>query len=98
MNPKLKAFLFFWVCVAGGAGGGYFSSSFSPVQAQIAIVDINALVMKAVADNSTQTEEGAKALTARVKETTNKLVQQGIVVLDAQSVIDAPEEAYVSIE
>jgi len=98
MSPGLRMFLFFLCCVAGGAGGGYFASSFSPVPAQIAIVDVNALVMKAVANNATQTEEDAKALTARVKATTDKLVQQGVVVLDAQSVINAPEDAYVAIE
>ncbi len=81
-----------------GALGGYYAASFSPIPAQIAVVDVSALVMKAVEKNATQTEDDAKALTARVKATTDKLVQRGIVVLDAQSVLNAPEEAYVSIE
>ena len=85
-------------CGLCGALGGYFAASFSPTPAQIAIVDIQTLVKDAVAKNSTQTEDDAKALTARVKATTDKLVQQGIVVLDAQAVVNAPEEAYVNIE
>ncbi|HEY8095400.1 MAG TPA: hypothetical protein VIE65_04820 [Methylobacter sp.] len=85
-------------CLACGALGGYYAASFSPIPAQIAIVDVQALVKKAIEKNAAQTEDGAKALTARVKATTDKLVQQGVVVLDAQSVLNAPEEAYVNIE
>lgn len=85
-------------CGLCGALSGYYAAAFSPIPAQIAVVDVKALVMKAVEKNATQTEGDAKALTARVKATTDKLVQQGVVVLDAQSVLNAPEEAYVSIE
>jgi len=46
----------------------------------------------------TEQQMPANALTARVKATTDKLVQRCIIVLDAQSVLNAPEEAYVSIE
>lgn len=94
----LKLILVLFVCGLSGALGGYYAASFSPIPAQIAVVDVSALVMKAVEKNATQTEDDAKALTARVKATTDKLVQRGIVVLDAQSVLNAPEEAYVSIE
>lgn len=85
-------------CLACGALGGYYAASFSPIPAQIAIVDVQVLVKKAIEKNAAQTEDDAKALTARVKATTDKLVQQGLVVLDAQSVLNAPEEAYVNIE
>lgn len=98
MRSWLRDCLLVGVCVVGGAGGGYFAASFSPVPAQVAIVDVNALVMKAVSNNATQTDEDAKALTERVKAATDKLVQRGVVVLDAQSVINAPEDAYVVIE
>mgnify|MGYP003393715137 CR=1 FL=1 len=94
----LKLLMLFLSCVLCGALGGYYAASFSPIPAQIAVVDIQALVKKAVEKNETQTEDDAKALTARVKATTDKLVQQGVVVLDAQSVLNAPEEAYVNIE
>ena len=93
-----KLLLLLFSCGLCGALGGYYAASFSPIPAQIAVVDVKALVMKAVEKNATQTEDDAKALTARVKATIDKLVQQGVVVLDAQSVINAPEEAYVSIE
>jgi hypothetical protein len=100
MNPltPIKLLLLIIVCGLSGALGGYFSASFSPIPAQIAVVDIQTLVKKAMEKNATQTEDDAKALTARVKATTDKLVQQGVVVLDSQSVLNAPEEAYVNIE
>lgn len=86
------------VSVLAGGAGGYFAASYIPIPAQIAIVDVSSLVMKSLDKDKPQTEDEAKALTARVKATTEKLVKQGVVVLDAQSVIDAPEEAYVNIE
>ena len=97
MKP-LTVILLFLSCCLCGALGGYYAASFSPIPAQIAIVDIQSLVKKAMEKNATQTEDDAKALTARVKAATDKLVQQGVVVFDAQSVLNAPEEAYVNIE
>ena len=97
MKP-LSVFLLILSCSLSGALGGYYAASFSPIPAQIAIVDIQSLVKKAMEKNATQTEDDAKALTARVKAATDKLVQQGVVVFDAQSVLNAPEEAYVNIE
>jgi hypothetical protein len=97
MKP-LSVLLLGFYCSVCGALGGYYAASFSPVPAQIAIVDIQTLVKKAMEKNATQTEDDAKALTARVKAATDKLVQQGVVVFDAQSVLNAPEEAYVNIE
>ena len=100
MNPltPFKLFLLIIACSLSGALGGYFAASFSPIPAQIAVVDIQTLVKKAMEKNATQTEDDAKALTARVKAITDKLVQQGVVVLDSQAVLNAPEEAYVNIE
>ena len=97
MKP-LSVFLLILSCGLSGALGGYYAASFSPIPAQIAIVDIQSLVKQAMEKNATQTEDDAKALTARVKAATDKLVQQGVVVFDAQSVLNAPEEAYVNIE
>ncbi len=97
MKP-LSVFLLGFYCSVCGALGGYYAASFSPIPAQIAIVDIQSLVKIAMEKNATQTEDDAKALTARVKAATDKLVQQGVVVFDSQSVLNAPEEAYVNIE
>jgi len=97
MKP-LSVFLLVFSCSGCGALGGYYAASFSPIPAQIAVVDIQSLVKKAMEKNQTQTEDDAKALTARVKAATDKLVQQGVVVFDSQSVLNAPEEAYVNIE
>ena len=74
------------------------TASFSPIPAQIAIVDVQGLVKKAVEKNQAQTEDDAKALMAKVKSSTEELIQHGVVILDAQSVLSAPEEAYVHIE
>ena len=93
---KMMAFLVF--CVLSGALGGYYAASFSPIPAQIAIVDVQGLVKKAGDKNQAQTEDDAKALMAKVKSSTEALIQHGVVILDAQSVLSAPEEAYVHIE
>ena len=93
---KMMAFLVF--CLLSGALGGSYAASFSPVPAQISIVDVQGLVKKAVEKNQAQTEDDAKALMAKVKSSTGELIQRGVVILDAQSVLSAPEEAYVNIE
>lgn len=94
----LKMLVLLFSCVLSGALGGYYAASFSPVPAQIAIVDVQALVKKAVETDQAQTEEDAKALMTKVKSSTEELIQRGVVILDAQSVLSAPEEAYVNIE
>jgi len=94
----IKMLAFLVCCALSGALGGYYAASFSPVPAQIAIVDVQGLVKKAVEKNQAQTEDDAKALMNKVKASTEELVQRGVVILDAQSVLSAPEEAYVNIE
>ena len=94
--PKISAL----VIACGLCGGlcGYYAASFSPVQGQVAIVDVQALLKQAIDKNQAQTEADAKALTAKIKAATAPLVEQGIVILDSQSVLSAPEEAYVKVE
>jgi len=94
----LKMLVLLLCCVLSGGLGGYYAASFSPVPAQIAIVDVQGLVKKAVEKNQAQTEDDAKALMTKVKSSTEELIQRGVVILDAQSVLSAPEEAYVNIE
>ena len=94
----LKILVLLLSCALSGALGGYYAASFSPVPAQIAIVDVQGLVKKAVEKNQAQTEDDAKALMAKIKSSTEELIQRGMVILDAQSVLSAPEEAYVNIE
>ncbi|MBS3955245.1 MAG: hypothetical protein KGZ88_20030 [Methylomicrobium sp.] len=94
----LKMLVLLFSCVLSGALGGYYAAFFSPVPAQIAIVDVQGLVKKAVEKNQAQTEDDAKALMTKVKSSTEELIQRGVVILDAQSVLSAPEEAYVNIE
>lgn len=94
----IKIFLLVALCVLAGGVAGYYASSISPVPAQIAIVDVQGLVKKAAEKNQAQTEDDAKALMAKIKDSTEELIQRGVVILDAQSVLSAPEEAYVDIE
>ena len=94
--PKISALVIaFGLC---GSLCGYYAASFSPVQGQVAIVDVQALLKQAIDKNQAQTEADAKALTAKIKAATAPLVEQGIVILDSQSVLSAPEEAYVKVE
>ena len=85
-------------CGLCGALGGYYAASFSPVPGQIAIVDVQAIIKKSVDKNAAKTAEDAQALTAKIKASTDALVKQGIVILDPQAVLSAPEEAYVNVE
>ena len=93
---KLVALIF--LCGLCGALGGYFAAIFSPVPGQIAIVDVQAVIKQAVEKNQAKTTVDAQALTAIIKASTDALVKQGIVILDAQAIVSAPEEAYVTIE
>ena len=85
-------------CGLCGAVGGYYAAAFSPIPGQIAIVDVQAIIKKSVEKNEAKTAKDAQALTAKIKLATDELVKQGVVILDAQSVLSAPEEAYVYIE
>lgn len=85
-------------CGLWGGLGGYYAASFSPVQGQVAIVDVQALLKQAIDKKQSQTETDAKALTAKIKAATAPLVEQGIVILDSQSVLSAPVEAYVKVQ
>lgn len=100
MNPlsPVKLVMLLLSCGLCGALGGYYAAAFSPVPAQIAVVDVQTLVKKAVENNQAQTEDDAKALMTKIKSATQPLIEQGIVIFDAQSVLHAPEEAYVNIE
>jgi hypothetical protein len=86
------------VCAASGALGGYYAARFSPIQGQVAIVDMDLLLKEAIDNNQAKTEADGKALTERVKKATAPLVARGLVILDGQSVISAPDEAYVTVD
>lgn len=91
-----KSILWAALSILGGTAGGYFAAGQTAVPAQLAVVDIQSLIRQSTVNG--QTAADAKALTERIKATTAKLVAQGIIVIDAQSVVDAPEEAYVTVE
>jgi hypothetical protein len=95
---KTQIIALVFLCCLFGALGGYLAASFSPVQGQIAIVDVQALLKAAINSNLAQTETDAKALTEKIKQATAPLVERGIIILDAQSVLSAPKEAYVNVD
>ena len=45
---SLKLLLLLFSCALCGALGGYYAASFSPIPAQIAVVDVKALIVLAV--------------------------------------------------
>lgn len=90
MNP-LKLII---VSIISGSIGGYLSFSFTPIPAQIGIIDLKALVEKEAVLN----EDQAKVLTSKVKKVTESLVNKGVIIIDSQSVINAPEGAYINID
>lgn len=92
----VKSMLWALLGVVGGTTGGYFAAGQAAVPAQLAVIDIHSLVKQSTVNG--QTEADAKTLTGRIKATTAKLVALGVVVIDSQAVIDAPEEAYVTVE
>lgn len=86
------------VILSAGAGAlsGYYAARYAPVPAQLAIVDVKSIVMQATAAGAASPSE-TDAITKKIRSRTDALVQQGIIVLDADAVINAPEEAYVPI-
>ncbi len=79
---------------------GYIAAAQVPVQAQIAIIDIDKLITENAspnADGETQRRvslELSNAIKARARE----LSSYGLIVLDGKAVISAPEESYANVE
>ncbi len=91
-----KSILWAALGIFGGTAGGYLAADQTAVPAQLAVIDIQSLIKQSTVNG--QTEADAKALTSGIKATTAKLVAQGIIVIDSGAVVDAPEEAYVTVE
>ncbi|WP_347990199.1 hypothetical protein [Methylomonas sp. AM2-LC] len=98
MKEILKATALFAFCTGGGVIGGYWGGGMTPVQGQIAIIDVQAIVKSSMDKNPKQSEEDTKALTEKIKDMTESLVAEGMVVLDSTAVLSAPEEAYVTLD
>jgi hypothetical protein len=88
------------VSAAVGALFGYVSATQVPVQAQIAIIDID----KVIAENASPNADGetqrrvSLALSGAIKAKAQELSNYGLIVLDAKAVISAPEESYANVE
>lgn len=89
----MKYISFFLLTSVVGGLSGYFGAGLRPVPGQIAIVDIKSLLK-----DSPTTEQEIIRMTDRIREVTHKLVLDGIVILDSDAVLNAPEEAYVVIK
>lgn len=92
----VKALLVIGLSILCGIAGGYYGAQWAPISAQVAIVDVQSFVKRNAGANPV--EDNALILTQRIKSATEPLIERGIIVLDAQAVIDAPEEAYVDLE
>jgi hypothetical protein len=93
----VKIILILAAAVLAGGASGYYGAMFAPVPAQIAVIDIDALVKEA-AGLTPGDAKAAEALTERLKKRAEALTAKGIVVLDSKAVINAPKAAYVSFE
>lgn len=93
----MKTFLILAAAILVGAASGYYGAMRASVPAQIAVIDIDALV-KAAADLTPGDPKAAEALTERLKKRAGELTAKGIVVLDSKAVINAPRAAYVDFE
>lgn len=96
MGELLRWLMMLGLALVGGVAGGFFAASHADMPTQLAIVDVQALIKQSTLNG--QTESDAKQLTQRIKAATTQLVARGIIVIDAQAVIDAPEAAYVSLD
>jgi hypothetical protein len=92
----VKTLLVIGLSILGGVAGGYYGAQWAPVSAQVAIVDVQSFVKRNA--SGTPAEDNALRLTQRIQSATQPLIERGIIVLDAQAVVDAPEEAYVDVE
>jgi hypothetical protein len=82
-----------------GALFGYVAATQVPVQAQIAIIDIDKLIAENASPNaSPETQKRVSLeLSNAIKEKAAELSGYGLIVLDAKSVISAPEESYANV-
>ncbi|MFZ4700253.1 MAG: hypothetical protein ACOYMG_09375 [Candidatus Methylumidiphilus sp.] len=83
-----------------GALFGYVSATQVPIQAQIAIIDIDKLIAENAspnADSGTQ-ERISLELSTAIKTKAKELSSYGLIVLDGKAVINAPEESYATVE
>jgi hypothetical protein len=94
----LRDIFLLMACALCGVAGGYYGGSQAEVPAQIAIVDIQGLVRQSAGTDGGQGQPDAGRLAQRIKAATAKLVAQGMVVVNAEAIVNAPEEAYVNVE
>lgn len=85
-------------CALCGIAGGYYGGNLTDAPAQVAIVDVPALIRQSSATTTGQSQVEADHLAQKIKAATAGLVSQGIVVISSEAVVNAPEEAYVSID
>jgi len=83
---------------AAGAVAAYCVVGRLPTAPQIAVLDTEEILKQLVADDPTNPRNNAKALAGAVKLRTQALANMGFVVIDRNSVIDAPPAAFVDLE
>jgi hypothetical protein len=84
--------------VVGGAIAAWYVVMTTPIPPSIAIVDSDAMLRQAVLIDPSNPKAAADRVIAQTKLRVASLVAQGIIVLDRNSVIDAPAAFVVKTE
>lgn len=85
------------VVSAGLSYLAYKKAADLPAAPQVALVDISAIV-NTVKPDDPLSKERAKVKIGEIKEQAKQLAAMGVIVLDASSVIEAPDEAYIGLK
>lgn len=98
---KLAIFLIVLFCSAFSAvtGGlaGYYAALSVPTVSSVAVIDLEQLASNVDA-RSPQAANHVQLLTAKAREVTEKLTAAGMVVLDRNAVVAAPQESIIRID
>lgn len=98
---KLSIFLIVLFCSAFSAvtGGlaGYYASLLVPTVSSVAVIDLEQLAAN-VDSRSPEAAKHVQLLTAKAREVTERLTAAGMVVLDRNAVVAAPQESIVRID
>lgn len=94
-----KVFLLVAICtISGTIGGGfagYYSALSTPMPAQIAVIDVEALA-RGIDPRAPDYRATIHQVQSHINEMRDLLTANGVVVLDRAQVFGAPEEAIIS--
>lgn len=96
-----KAAMFIAGVLALSAPVSYFITDYmiqrAPIPAQIMVVDVSQVIGNGTGGNAKDAAASVEAKTAALKGIVQEAVSRGIVVIDADAVIKAPDAAYITL-